>query len=332
MQRRYLNELDEGGAVQGSFVLRSKELRAARTGDAYLTIELADRTAALGAVYFRPPRVATEIPVGSIVEVRGVVSTYRGSRRVTIEVMEPAAQWDPADLMASSPRSYEEMVQELRDLIRTVETAPYRRLLRAFFADGRFRSAFEQCPAAQSMHHAYLGGLLEHSLSVAAHCVRAAEAHRTANRDLLVTAAVLHDIGRIEELSYHTGISHTQAGRLIGHVVLGAQMVHARGLSAGIEPAGLEMLEHIILSHHSERDGESAKRPSTIEALILQHVDNLDASVAGFEQALSGATTVGEGWTDSDNVFGRPLYAPRSGDDHRDPTQRGAERRLQLTA
>ena len=331
-QRRYLNELDEGGAVRGSFVLRSKELRAARTGDAYLAVELADRTAALGAVYFRPPRVATEIPVGSIVEVRGVVSTYRGSRRVTIDVMEPASQWDLADLVASSPRSRDEMVQELGDLVRSVETPPYRRLLRTFFADKQFRTAFEQCPGAQSMHHAYLGGLLEHSLSVAAHCVRAAEAHRTANRDVLVTAALLHDIGRIQELSHHTGISQTQAGRLIGHVVLGVQMVHARGLSLGIEAAFLETLEHIVLSHHSELEGESAKRPSTIEALILHHIDNLDASVAGFEQALSGATTVGEGWTDSDNAFGRPLYAPRPGEDQPGSTERTGGRRLRLTA
>ncbi len=311
MQRRYLNEVDEGAQVSGAFVLRSKELRAARTGDAYLAVELADKTAALGGIIFRPSRVASEIPVGAVVEVSGVVSTYRGARRISLDDMKPAARWDAADLVGSSPRPVDEMLEELRNVIRSVETPYLRRLLRAFFADKQFRGDYAQCPGAQSFHHAYLGGLLEHSLSVASHGARAAETYRTVDRDLLVTAALLHDVGKIKELSFHTGIEYTQAGRLIGHVVLGVQMVQAKGVAAGIDPSDLEMIEHVILSHHGEPEWGSPKRPSTIEALLLHHLDNLDAKAAGFERLLSGAASVDEGWTDAGNSFGRPLHAPR---------------------
>lgn len=312
MRRQYLSELGEGGAVRGAFLLRSKELRAARTGDAYLSLEIADKTGALGAVYFRPMRSATEIPVGSVVDVSGVVSTYRGMRRVSIDALKPASSWEPSDLIGSSVRPRSEMVSELRSLVGSVESMPLRGLLRVFFGDKGFRSEFERCPASLSSHHAYLGGLLEHSLAVAGKCARAADEHRSVDRDLLVTAALLHDVGRTAELTYHTGIECTQAGRLLGHVTLGVRLIHERGVAAHVDAQQLELLEHIVLTHHAGPTGESGMRPATLEALALHHIDLTDVSMAGFEHALTGVAPVGEGWTDSTNPFGRPLFMPHA--------------------
>lgn len=310
MERQYLNELDEGGTVEGAFLLRSKELRAARTGDAYLSLQIADKTASMGAVYFRPTLVATEIPVGSVVEVRGIVSTYRGVRRVSVDSLKPASQWSPADLIASGVRSHDEMVNELRRIVGSIEAAPFRKLVRSFFADKQFRAEYERCPGSIESHHAYLGGLMEHSLSVASQCILIAGAHSSIDRDLLVTAALLHDIGRTVELTCHTGIDSTHAGRLLGHVTPGAQLVHERGRAVHMDATSLELLEHVVLTHHDGRSSQSEPRPATLEALTLHHVDSMDIAIAAFEQVLTGATSVGEDWTDAANTFGRRLYTP----------------------
>jgi len=133
----------------------------------------------------------------------------------------------------------------------------------------------------------------------------------------LVTAALLHDVGKIDELSWDTAIEYTDEGRLLGHVSLGVRLIHEHATSSGIPDGLRQRLEHAVLSHHGELEWGSPKRPSTIEALLLHHVDNLDAKAAGFAQVLSGATRAEETWTDAGNMFRRPLYAPRSVEDER---------------
>lgn len=317
MLPRYISEMAEGSHVDALFVIRTKEARSARTGDMYLALELSDKTGAIPAVYFRPTRLAIDIPVGSVVSVRGVVTSYRGTRRVSVEQLAAADSWDPADFIASCVRPIAESVAEFKALVKSVTMPELRALLRAVFGDARFFARFCECPGAQCYHHAHVGGLLEHTVSVTDHCSRIAARYDGVDRDLLVSAALLHDIGKVEELAFEVGIGYSDTGRLIGHVVLGVQIVHAAGSRSGVSPQLLTRLEHALLSHHGELEWGSPKRPSTLEAMVLHHVDNLDAKVAGFSEALTGAALMDERWTDANNLFRRPLYAPRPAEDER---------------
>ncbi len=180
-----------------------------------------------------------------------------------------------------------------------------------------FLASFRTCPASQTYHHAYIGGLLEHTVAVASLCDELAPRYDGVDAPLLVTAALLHDIGKVDELTYDTGIGYTDEGRLTGHVVLGAMRVREAARRARLDRQTLMKLEHAILSHHGELEWGSPKRPSTLEALILHHVDNLDAKAAGFASLLKGASSIEESWTDAANLFRRPLYSPRAIEDDR---------------
>jgi len=315
----YINELTEGSHVDRAFALRAKEFRTARSGEPYLALELADRTGSIPAVFFRPPSSASAVPAGAVIRVAGSVSTYRGTRRMMIDALEPTADYDPADLLAHGPVSREQLLADLRALVASVSDAGMRAVLKAVFGEPSFLDTFLACPGAQSYHHAYIGGLAHHTISVARACRSLAATYPQVDSDLLVTAALLHDIGKTDELSWDTTIGYTDQGRLLGHVVLGAQRLCDAVSRAKVRvmPERLMFLEHALLSHHGELEWGSPKRPSTIEALLLHHVDNLDAKAAGFESLSSGAARADEVWTDASNLFRRPLYAPRAANDDR---------------
>lgn len=319
MKTQYIAEMAEGTKVDTTFSIASKEMKAARTGDAYLTFEFSDRTGRIHGVLFRPGAVACALPVGSVAVVRGTVTTFRGLKRLSVEDVRPADSYDSEDLLPSGTRSSDEMLAELRRLAAGVVDRDLRRLLRVVFSDAGFLDRFARCPASQSYHHPYLGGLMEHTVAVANLCSELAPSYPAADADLLVTAALLHDVGKVDELSFDTSIDYTDAGRLLGHVVLGTQRVHqAASDLPRFDSRTLMKLEHAMLSHHGELEWGSPKRPSTIEALLLHHADNLDAKAAGFSALLAGASAAQEAWTDSGNLFRRPLYAPRAAEDDRD--------------
>jgi 3'-5' exoribonuclease len=319
MKRDYVNELAEGTRVDSPFALRSKEVRAARTGDQYLSLELADKTGQISAVCFRPSRDGAAAPVGSVVHVRGAVTTFRGVKRVKIESIEPTTSYDATDLVATVSRPQEELAAEFKSLVGGVGDPELRRVLRAVFGDREFYETFSRCPGSQSYHHAYLGGLMEHTVAVASLCKSLAGNYGSLDEDLLVCAALLHDIGKCEELSFDTSIEYTDRGRLVGHVVLGMQRLRDSVVRARCRVGAERMttLEHAILSHHGELEWGSPKRPSTLEALLLHHVDNLDAKAAGFSSLLASASRADESWTDASNLFRRPLWAPRPAEDDR---------------
>lgn len=311
MRARFVSELTEGARVDASFVVRSKEVRATRNGDAYLALTLADRTGAVPAVLFRPTRAAVAAPAGSVARVMGVVTVYRGIRRISIDSLTPADRWVREDLIASGPRPVEEMKAELSEVVRSIGEGSLRRLVSTVLKQDDVLERFCTLPASQEYHHAYLGGLLEHTLSVARLCRTIAEAYDGVDRDLLVAAAVLHDIGKVDELSIDTAIGYTDEGRLLGHVVTGLGRVRAAASRLKIERDLITRLEHALLSHHGELEWGSPKRPSTIEALLLHHADNLDAKAAGFLSLVAGASFAEETWTDASNLFRRPLFAPK---------------------
>lgn len=320
MERGYIETFAAGDRVNAAFALRTKEMRAARTGEAYLTLELADRTGRIGGVMFRPDREAAAVPAGSIVSVSGMVTSYRGVLRVSVERLRPCAEYDPADVVPSGTRDAEELLAELRKLVVSVKAPPLKAILRAIFGESSFMARFKLCPASQGYHHAYLGGLMEHTVAVASLCRSLADAYPHADADLLVAAALLHDIGKVDELEYATHIGYTDEGRMIGHLLLGERRVHAvvQRLGDAVPAELATRLSHIMLSHHGELEWGSPKRPCTLEALILHHADNLDAKTAGFIAAAASANLVEETWTDAANLFRRPLWAPRALEDDRE--------------
>lgn len=318
MERVYAAALREGARVDAVFSLRAKEMRAARTGEAYLSLELADKSGRISGIMFRPGREAESVPVGTVVRVRGTVTAFRGVLRVSVDRLRPVAEYDPRDLLPASTRDEKELVAELRDLVRAVGDKHLAAVLRTVFGDAAFMRRFRQCPASQSHHHACIGGLLEHTVSVAGVCRQIALRYPHVDADLLIAGALLHDIGKVDELSFEAGIQYTDEGRLLGHVVLGERRVSAAITELGNVPAGLSTrLLHVLLSHHGELEWGSPKRPSTLEALVLHHADNLDAKTVGFIEAASSAGMVDEPWTDASNLFRRPLYAPRPAEDDR---------------
>ena len=319
MKAQYAAALREGERVDSAFALRAKEMRAARTGEAYLSLELADRTGRVAGIMFRPGREAESVPVGTVVQVRGTATSYRGVLRVTAETLKPAEEYDIRDILPAGTRDESEMLAALRAHARSVKDARLRRLLNCVFGDAGFMARFKLSPASQSHHHACTGGLLEHTVSVAAVCRAAAALYPHIDADLLVAGALLHDVGKVDELSFETGIEYTDEGRMLGHVVLGERRVRSAIASLGdLIPADLATrLSHVLLSHHGELEWGSPKRPCTLEALVLHHADNLDAKTAGFIEASASAGMVEEPWTDAGNLFRRPLYAPRAAEDDR---------------
>jgi 3'-5' exoribonuclease len=322
MKQAFARGLVEGDSVDSEFALRYRELRTARGGDAYLSMDLSDRSGSVPGVLFRPSVHEQAIPTGSVVRVRGVVTTFRGTTRISVDSMAEVGEYDLRDLMPAGPRDPNELLGFFDYLRGEVSDRRLAAVVAAVFDEPCFMDAFRECPAGQSHHHAYCGGLLEHTVSVAALCEHAAQAYERVDRDLLLAAALLHDVGKVDELVWDTSIGYSDTGRLIGHVVLGERRVSAAMSRLGdLVPVELALrLSHVILSHHGELEWGAPKRPCTLEALVLHHVDNLDAKVAGFLETVSSAAAVEERWTDVRNLFRRPLYVPRAFEDDRPRT------------
>jgi 3'-5' exoribonuclease len=318
MARRFIADLAEGEGVDGVFALRTRESREARTGEEYLVLELADRTGRISAIMFRPGS-QSEIPAGSVVRVRGVVAAFHGVLRVKVASMKTVDRYEPSELVPTGTRDTAELLGQMRTLVRSITDPGLAAVVRGVFGGSGFMAKFKVCPASQSYHHAYLGGLLEHTVGVATLCRALCDLYPHADADLLLAGALLHDIGKVDELAYATSIDYTDEGRMIGHVVLGERRVRSvvEVLGSSVAHEAATRLSHVLLAHHGELEWGSPKRPCTLEALMLHHADNLDAKTAGFIAAAASATRIDEPWTDAGNLFRRPLWAPRAAEDDR---------------
>jgi len=319
MKEQYVTDLSEGGKVDSLFVLRSRDLRSARTGEPYLGLEIGDRSGRMPAVMFRPGEIEESLPVGSVVRVKGVVTTFRSVKRVTVDTLRPVPAFEPADFLAAGRRDREELLAELRTLVRRIRDPRLRSVVRAVFGAPGFIERFVACPGALGRHHAYVGGLLEHTVSVATLTLSLASAYPEADGDLLLAAALLHDVGKTEELSHDPSFELTDMGRLVGHVVLGEQIVSRAiaSLTRPPAPAVTARLLHAVLAHHGEREWGAPQAPVTIEALLLHHADHTDSQAAAFLDAVAGAAVLEQTWSDRGNGFGRALMvpgAPRAGE------------------
>ena len=274
--------LRAGQEVTGVFACTRKDRLTARTGTPYLAVELRDRTGSVPARAFRDADVlAGRFDRGDVVRVRGRVERFRDELQVELAEIARAApgEADPATFLPVAYRDMEELDGFLEHLSREVHDPGYATLLEALVGDAALRADWRQAPCTRDGHHAYLGGLIEHTVAVAQLAVETCQLHPRLNSDLLITAAIVHDLGKTREFTYGADIALTDAGRLLGHVELGLALLRER--AAGILDAErLLALSHCVLTHHGP-DRAPGRRFGSPEAVALYRVNALDASVKG---------------------------------------------------
>jgi 3'-5' exoribonuclease len=277
-------ELRAGGEVEGVFACTRKDRLTARNGSPYLAVELRDRTGAIPGRAFRDADfLAAQFERGDLVSVSGRVERFRDELQVDLKTIKRAQEdaSDPAEFLPVAYRDMEELDGFLEHLSREVYDPDLRRLLDAFLGDDALRAEFRRAPCTRSGHHAYLGGLIEHTVAVGTLAFETCALHPRLNSDLLLCAAILHDVGKTLEFDLGAEIALSEAGALVGHVALGQQLVSERARRLDDFPeAKLHALSHCILAHHGA-DALPGRRFRSAEALALYRLNALDAGVKG---------------------------------------------------
>ncbi len=311
MKKRFINEIKAGEKVDEVFVLSEKNLARKKDGGSYLNIVVSDKTGQLkGVVWEEVDQIHNQAAVGDFVQVRGNVGEYKGDVQLIVRSMAavPADMVDPEDFMPKSPRDPQEMFDRLIALTATIQTSYLNQLLTSFWKDEGFVQKFKKAPAAKRMHHAYLGGLLEHTLSLALLADRVSEHYRGINRDLLLTGAVLHDIGKIEEFEYEHRIDYSDEGRLLNHIVIGLEIVGKKiAAIEGFPQKAALLVRHMIVSHHGARELGSPEPPMTLEAVLLNYLDEIDSKIHGIREFMDSQDAEGD-WTGYHRLLERFFY------------------------
>ncbi|MEE8229296.1 MAG: HD domain-containing protein [candidate division NC10 bacterium] len=313
-ERVAVKDLKLNDTVTSFFLVRNPQHRIRKSGEAFLTLLLTDRTGEMPAVMWEDlDGIGERVREGDLVKVQGVVGNYQGETQVTIQRLRLAREGEaaPEDFLPATEADVASMLTFLQETIRAFTSEPLNRLLSRIFEGEGFREAFAAAPAAKELHHAYVGGLLEHTVSVVQLCEAIASHYKGAvDRDLLLASAILHDVGKIFELDWERGFDYSDEGRLLGHITQGVLFVEAQIEQMPDFPPRLRMeLLHNILSHHGQYEWGSPRRPKTIEALVLHAVENLDGKVNLFLKLVKQhADPHREGWTVFHRSFERPLF------------------------
>ncbi|MCF8037235.1 MAG: HD domain-containing protein [Desulfobacteraceae bacterium] len=305
MKNLFVNQLRAGETVNDLFVLSDKALGHKKDGAPYLSIALSDKTGQIrGVVWDNVDQIASAVAAGDFVHVQGNVSEYKGVPQVVVKALRAQSEGvDTADFLPATARDPEQMFERLKALGEALETESLRELLGRFWADAQFVAAFKKAPAAKKMHHAYIGGLLEHTLSLTLLADRVAGHYSGLDRDMLIAGAILHDIGKIREFTYDTRIDYSDEGRLVSHIVIGVRMLEEKMTETeAISPNTALLLKHLIISHHGSREFGSPEPPKTLEAVLLNYLDDIDSKINGIRQFMDSQDPDAD-WT----AYHRPL-------------------------
>jgi 3'-5' exoribonuclease len=317
---QFVSDLRVGERVVGYFVDKHKQLEPFRdrSKGEFLTLVLSDRTGdVLARVWEDAPALAETFAEGDVVKVAGDVEEYLGRTQLIVQKLRRAQEeeYDLADFLPATDKDVDAMLAAVQAQVQRIENPHLAALVRVFYDDATFLARLAQAPAARRVHHAYLGGLLEHLTEILALSDTVLTIYPAINGDLLRTGALLHDVGKLQEFTWDREIDYTDEGRLVGHVVLGDEAL-SRALAQlpdFPEELGLRV-RHMLLSHHGRYEWGSPRRPKTLEAIALHHVENLSAQVNRFEQLLGARRGAGDAWTDYDRLLGRQLYAGHNPD------------------
>jgi 3'-5' exoribonuclease len=314
MKPHYVADLKDGQVVTSLFLVREKEIRtSARTGSSWLQLELTDRTGAISAkMWDNFAALANTFARDDVVQIRARVKLYNGQKELTLEQITPAAEreYDLADFLPHTKYDVDKLYAQLNAAIAAMQNPWLQRLLKSVVEDPAIVPKLKRAPAAMTMHHAFVGGLLEHVVSLIELSRGVSGHYSELDPDLLLAGVVLHDIGKIDELQYARGIDYTTEGRLLGHITIGAGMVREQIRTISGFPAPLATLvEHLILSHHGTHEFGSPALPQTREAVALHFLDDMDSKMAAIRATLDAAESSAgtEMWTDRNPSLRRAL-------------------------
>jgi 3'-5' exoribonuclease len=311
----FVSDLVANQTVSTTFLVKSKELRSKKAGGQYLVLTLADRTGEIVANWWDNFEDSLEtFESDDIVFARGLVSLHRNRLQLTVHRLRPCQEHeiDLTEYFPTTKHCVEAMFAELMGIVGGFGNEHLRRLLERIFADEATVRKFKRAPAAKSMHHPYLGGLLEHTLSLVKLCRKVGAHYDGLDLDLLQTGAILHDFGKIDELSYERGTSYTNDGQLLGHLAMETMMVSEKIRELPGFPEDLRRhLLHMLLAHHGKLEHGSPKLPLTPEALMLAYLDDLDSKIEAMQRLIAEPHAAGD-WTRVTPMFERPIYRRRT--------------------
>jgi 3'-5' exoribonuclease len=320
MSRRLITELPPQAQVDQLFLATHKQLRPNRNGQLYLQVELADKSGTItGRLWNASDDDYAAFDDGDYVRVEGHTQLYSGAVQIIITAIERAdpRQVDESEFLVLSAGDLARLDGDLRAILDTIASPPLKALVAEILADPELMTAFRRTPAGVKHHHAYAGGLLDHVVNLLRLADRVSPLYPALDRDLLLVGVLVHDIGKILELESVQGFSYTDSGQLLGHVLLGLEIVDAKiraieaRTAAPFDAETAVRVKHMIASHHGQYEFGAPKLPMTLEAVALHHLDHLDAKMAATIQLLQNEATADDGWTQYQQSQGRKFFRGR---------------------
>jgi 3'-5' exoribonuclease len=309
MKSTFVSDLTPGFAVDDLFALRKVELREFPTGK-MIILEIGDQTGRIkGVIWSGSAEILKALSIGEVYRIKGTVTTYRNETQITIERAELEKNFDPRDFLPSGKYSTAELNGKLIQAIESVTDSDYNRLIGAVFTDEKFRQGFLSGVGGKLWHHNYIGGLAEHTLSVFELCRGFAEQFKELDRDLLLSGALLHDIGKVDSYSLGNFVEYTDSGRLLGHIVIGDEII-CKTLAAfsDFPPVKSLKLRHLVLAHQGSPEQMSPVPPMMGEGFALYTADLLDSKLAALRRIRSNEARPGVRWSNYVNLLDRHIF------------------------
>jgi 3'-5' exoribonuclease len=313
MKNLYIRDLQKGRRIETSFLVRQKSRKISRNGSAYLDLELQDSTGVIPAKVWDADRIEAGFEADDVIQVSGSVEEYQGALQLSLNKIIPFAesQVDPLDYLRRTSADIEAMFAWLLERVRKAPQGSIRKLLLAVLEDPAIAANYKLAPAATDFHHAYLGGLLEHVVSLIKLADKVCDHYPELHRELILAGLVLHDLGKLEELQYARGLRYSTRGQLLGHIAIGLERVHEKIRAIpDFPPLLADRIEHIILSHHGHLEFGSPKLPLFPEALVVHYLDDMDSKLASIRAQYETDKIRPGDWTSRNRALGRELLKP----------------------
>jgi len=313
MKEFYISECarHENKIITSNFVVVSKQIKPKKTGEPYLALTLGDRSGQLDAkMWDNVEEVLNAFEQDDFLKIKGLVNKYKNRFQLTIHKLRKLGESEIefSDYLPKTTKNIDELWQTLAGFVASFQNPHLKSLLQAFMSDPEIAAAYRNAPAAKTLHHAYIGGLLDHVVSLFRSCDLVSRNYPQVNRDLLLTGAFLHDIGKIHELAYNRSFSYTTRGQLLGHMIIELEMLQSKLAMVPDFPAELKtLLEHLIISHHGQYEFGSPKLPMFPEALLLHYMDDLDSKMEAMRAQFEREADLESPWTSYNASLGRPL-------------------------
>lgn len=312
MEKVYVKELKAQQNVRSVFLVKEKNLHTDKKGNHYISVSLGDKTGQIdGRIFDNAEETFDQFDLDDFVMVKGVIQKFQNRNQFIIHSIEvaPSSEVQLSDYMASTQNDIEEMFRELLGILENIKNPFIKELTFNTLNDNEIQPLFKKCPAAKSVHHAYIGGLLEHTLSISKLMMLISQHYVQLDRDLLLFGAVFHDIGKIWELTFDTQIGYSDVGRLVGHIPLGSELIEKKTKEILNFPYELKnILKHLVLSHHGLLEYGSPKRPKFLEAMVVGMIDDLDSKMNSIEGFMQSQMREDQKWTGYSSMYDRYFY------------------------